>query len=155
MIQRTLVVLKPDTVQRKVVWEIISRFERLGYDIIAAKMLNASEDLLYKHYEGIGALLTRKGQKVFDLTSSMMRGWPVLAMVLEWIEAIDVVRKIVWPTEPKSAAPGTIRWDYATMSYGYADANWLGVVNLVHASANEEEASKEIPLWFSSEEFVK
>ncbi|MDD2487075.1 MAG: nucleoside-diphosphate kinase [Candidatus Gracilibacteria bacterium] len=155
MIQRTLVVLKPDTIQRKVAGEIISRFERLGYTIIAAKMMNASEELLFKHYEGIGALLTRKGQKVFDLTSSMMRGGPVFAMVLEGIEAIDVVRKVVGPTEPKSAAPGTIRGDYATMSYGYADANALGVVNLVHASATVEEAEQEIPLWFNESEFVK
>ena len=155
MIQRTLVVLKPDTIQRKVAGEIISRFERLGYEIIAAKMVNATEDLLYKHYEWIGALLTRKWQKVFDLTSSMMRGWPVFAMVLEWIEAIDVVRKIVWPTEPKSAAPWTIRWDYATMSYWYADATWLWVVNLVHASATIEEAAQEIPLWFNESEFIK
>lgn len=155
MLQRTLVVLKPDTIQRKVAWEIISRFERLWYEIVAAKMVNATEDLLLKHYEWIGKLLTRKWQGIFDMTSNMMRWGPVFAMVLEWIEAIDVVRKVVWPTEPKGAAPGTIRWDYATMSYGYADANKLWIVNLVHASATIEEADQEIPLWFSEAEFIK
>ena len=73
-------------------------------------------------------------------------------MCLEGIEAIPLVRKIVGPTEPKSADMGTIRGDFAHMSYGYSDAKKMGVPNLVHASATPEEAKKELALWFEEDE---
>jgi nucleoside-diphosphate kinase len=72
--------------------------------------------------------------------------------LLEWCDSIEVVRKIVWPTEPKSAPPWTIRWDYAHLSFKYADETWIILENLVHASANKEEAAQEIALWFKEEE---
>ena len=81
----------------------------------------------------------------------MMTG-PVIAMVLEGIEAIPLVRKIVGPTEPKAAEMGTIRGDYSHMSFGYSDAKGKGVPNLVHASSNRSEAQREIDLWFNANE---
>ncbi len=83
----------------------------------------------------------------------MMNG-PVVAMVWEGIEAIEVVRKLVGSTEPKSALPGTIRGDYAHVSYGYADANKGWITNLIHASATPEEAQQEIELWFDKSEII-
>ena len=73
---------------------------------------------------------------------------PVIAIVLEGVEIIEYVRKIVGTTEPKAAAPGTIRGDYAHMSFGYADKENISVPNLIHASGNEEEAEAEIKHWF-------
>ena len=73
-------------------------------------------------------------------------------MVWEGVEAVEYVRKMVGSTEPKSAAPGTIRGDYAHMSFAYADTADIGVPNLVHASGNLEEANAEIPHWFKPEE---
>jgi nucleoside-diphosphate kinase len=133
--------------------EIISRFERAGLHLVGMKMVQASEDLLIGHYEGIGKLGTRRGQPIMDMVVSMMQTTPVLAMVWEGVEAVAFVRKIVGSTEPKSAAPGTIRGDFAHMSYGYLDANpGTDLFNLVHASADLEEALQEVPHWFNENE---
>lgn len=151
-VQRTLVVLKPDSVGRSVIWEIISRFERAWLHIVGMKMLRPDRDFLFHHYETIGTMITRHGEKIFEDTVATMMKTPVVAIVLEWVEVVEYVRKIVWSTEPKSAAPGTIRGDYAHISYGYADAAGIGIPNLVHASWNAEEAEKEIKHRFPSEE---
>ncbi|EKD25643.1 MAG: hypothetical protein ACD_80C00009G0003 [uncultured bacterium (gcode 4)] len=151
-VQRTLVVLKPDTVGRSVVGEIISRFERAGLHIVGMKMVRPDREFLHHHYETIGKVLSRHGQKIFDITIKMMNTWPMVAIVLEWVEVVDYVRKIVGSTEPKSAAPGTIRGDYAHMSYGYADKVEIGIPNLVHASGNAEEAEVEIKHRFTAQE---
>ena len=152
-IQQTLVVLKPDSVGRSIMGEIISRFERAWLHIVAMKMVLPSEEFLHGHYEGIGKLGTRKGEKILNSVLQMMRQMPVLAMVVEGVEVVDYVRKIVGPTEPKGAAPGTIRGDFAHISYGYVDANESAdLFNLIHASADAEDAALEIPHWFSKEE---
>lgn len=151
-VQRTLVVLKPDTVGRSISGEIISRFERAGLYIAGIKMVKPDKEFLYHHYETIGQMISRRGQKPFDMVLSMMTKLPVIAMVLEGVGAVEYVRKLVGTTEPKSAAPGTIRGDYAHMSFDYADAANVGVPNLVHASGNEEEAEKEIKHRFSENE---
>lgn len=151
-LERTLVVLKPDSVGRSIIGEVISRFERAWLHIIGMKMLMPDQEFLHQHYEGIGKVLSRHGQKIFDITLEMMKKAPVVAIVLEWVEVVEYVRKIVWSTEPKSAAPGTIRGDYAHMSYGYADEVEMGIPNLVHASGNAEEAIEEIKHWFSEQE---
>lgn len=151
-LERTLVVLKPDSVGRSIVWKVISRFERAWLHIVAMKMVQPNQEFLHHHYENIGKVLTRHGQKIFDITLAMMKKGPVVALVLEWVESVEYVRKIVGSTEPKSAAPGTIRGDYAHMSYGYADEVEIGIPNLVHASGNVEEAQEEIKHWFSEQE---
>ena len=118
--EKTLIVFKPDAVQRGIIGEIMTRFERAGFKIIAAKMLQPSREHYHQHYEGIGTLKTRKGEEIFEGQLATMADGPVIAMVLEGVDAIDTVRKMVGSTEPKSALPGTIRGDYAHVSYGAA-----------------------------------
>ena len=150
--QKTLVLFKPDTVQRGLVGEILTRFERVGLKIVATKMIFPDRDHYYKHYEDIGQMVTRRGQQAFDVTLTMMQTGPVVAMVFEGVEAVSLVRKMVGGTEPKTALPGTIRGDFSHMSYEYADSNKKGIPNLIHASGDPEEAQAEILHWFSAPE---
>lgn len=150
--ERTLIVFKPDAVMRGIVGEILTRFERTGLKIVGAKMLRPDYQHFFQHYEGIGTLKTRKGEEIFETQMREMQQGPVIAMVLEGIEAVELVRKMVGPTEPKSAQPGTIRGDYAHMTYGHSSAAKRGVPNVLHASADAAEASKEIAHWFSEDE---
>lgn len=150
--EKTLVVLKPDAIQRGIAGEILSRFEKVGLKIVGAKMLQPSYDHYFHHYENIGKMISRRGQKAFDVTLSMMNAGPVIALILEGVEAVALVRKMVGATEPKSANPGTIRGDYSHMSFGHADANDVGIPNLVHASGDPEEAKAEIAHWFAESE---
>jgi len=151
-VERTLIILKPDALQRGIAGEIITRFERVGLKMVATKMLAPGYDHYFHHYETIGQMVSRRGQKAFDVTLDLMQAGPVLAVVLEGVEAVSQVRKMVGTTEPKSAAPGTIRGDFAHVSFGYADAVEQGIANLIHASGDPEEAGKEIKHWFSDDE---
>lgn len=152
-LEQTLVVLKPDAMGRTIIGEIITRFERVGLTLVGMKLVHADEQLLHDHYEGIGTLGTRRGKEVLDLVVKMMSQAPVLAMVWEGVEAVELVRKLVGSTEPKSAAPGTIRGDYAHMSFNYLDANpGTDLYNIIHASADLGEAKQEIALWFKDGE---
>jgi nucleoside-diphosphate kinase len=151
-IEKTLVVFKPDAVQRGIVGEILTRFERVGLKIVATKMIEPTKEHYHKHYEEIGKMITRRGQATFDITLDMMIQGPVIAMVLEGVEAVGLVRKLVGTTEPKSALPGTIRGDYSHMSFGYADEAGKGIPNLIHASGDPGEAEQEISHWFADEE---
>lgn len=151
-LEQTLVLFKPDALQRGLVGEILTRFERVGLRIVATKMLAPDNDHYYKHYEEIGTLKTRAGDKIFDITLQMMSAGPVIAMVFEGVEAVALVRKMVGATEPKSSAPGTIRGDFSHMSYGYADGAEKGIPNLLHASGDVSEAEKEIAHWFTDDE---
>lgn len=150
--ERTLIILKPDTVQRGFVGEIITRFERAGLKIIGCKMISPSQAQYHHHYETISKMISRRGQAAFDVTLQMMLQGPVIAIVLEGIEAVSLVRKMVGATEPKEAAPGTIRGDYAHVSFGHANANEMGIANIIHASGDLEEAKLEIKHWFSGSE---
>lgn len=151
-IERSLIVFKPDSVQRGIVGEILSRFEKTGLKIVGAKMLQPSYDHFYHHYENIGKMISRRGQKAFDVTLAMMNEGPVIAFVLEGVEAVSLVRKMVGATEPKAALPGTIRGDYSHMSFGHADASDTGIPNIIHASGDPDEATLEIAYWFSETE---
>ena len=150
--ERTLIIFKPDAVQRGIIGEIFARFEKAGLKLVGAKMIKPTYDQFYYHYENIGKVVSRRGKEVFDMTLSMMENGPVLAMVLEGVEAASLVRKMVGATEPKSALPGTIRGDYSHMSYAHADANKVGIPNLIHASGDAAEAKEEIAHWFSEAE---
>jgi len=152
--QRTLIIFKPDAVQRGLVGEILSRFERVGLKIVGAKMLQPAYQHYFEHYEGIGTLKTRKGDKIFEDTLASMQEGPVIAMVLEGVEAVETVRKMVGATEPKSAVPGTIRGDYAHASFGQAATIDRGVANIIHASADADEAAKEVAHWFKADELL-
>lgn len=150
--ERTLIVLKPDAVQRGIVGEVISRFEKVGLKIIAMKMLSPSQEHYHHHYETIGKMISRRGEEAFNVTLEFMQQGPVIAVVLEGIDAAELVRKMVGATEPKSALPGTIRGDYAHMSYGHGDKEKIGIPNIIHASGDAEEAKLEIAHWFTDDE---
>ena len=152
LIQRTLILFKPDAVQRGIVGEILTRFERVGLKIVGTKMIFPNKEHYHKHYEGIGKMVTRRGEKAFDMALEFMTQGPVIAMVFEGVEAVELVRKLVGGTEPRSALPGTIRGDYSHMSFGYADERNVGIPNLIHASGSIEEAKQEIEHWFSNYE---
>lgn len=150
--ERTLIIFKPDAVQRGIIGEIITRFERVGLKIVAAKMLQPDYQHYFDHYEGIGSLKSRRGEDVLESQLKTMLEGPVIAMVLEGINAIEQVRKMVGDTQPKTALPGTIRGDYAHATYDAAAEVGLGVSNVIHASADKQEAEKEINHWFSDSE---
>jgi nucleoside-diphosphate kinase len=151
-VERTLVLFKPDAVQRGIVGDILTRFERVGLKIVGTKMFSPDREHYYKHYESIGKMVTRRGEKAFNVTLDFMTQGPVIAMVFEGVEAVSLVRKLVGGTEPKSADPGTIRGDFSHMSFEYADSTNKGVPNLIHASGDPEEAEQEISHWFSDAE---
>jgi nucleoside-diphosphate kinase len=151
-VERTLILLKPDAVKRGIVGEIIMRFERVGLKIVGTKMLQPDSDHYYHHYETIGKMVTRRGKDIFDVTVEMMNEGPVIAVVLEGIEAVSVVRKMVGGTEPKEAQPGTIRGDYSHISFAHANSEGIATPNIIHASGDPDEAKEEIAHWFSESE---
>lgn len=150
--ERTLVVLKPDTVQRGIVGEIITRFERAGLKIVAMKMVAPDEEHYHQHYEGISKLISRWGEEIYRITLAQMSDGPVVAMVLEGVEAVEHVRKMVGTTDPKDSAPGTIRGDYTHITRAYTNPRGGTLPNILHASGNLEEAVQEIKLWFDDSE---
>lgn len=150
--ERTLILLKPDALQRGLAGEIIQRFEKVGLKMVATKMLAPDEAHFHEHYEGISKMISRRGQDAFDVTVAVMQNGPVIAVVLEGVEAVTQVRKMVGETEPKSAAPGTIRGDYSHISFSYATEHSKGVNNLIHASGDAKEAKAEISHWFTDDE---
>ena len=112
----------------------------------------ASQDHYYQHYEDIGKMVTRRGKDIFEATLAMMQEGPVIALVLEGIDAVPAVRKMVGATEPKEAQPGTIRGDYAHISFNYANNEKIATPNIIHASGDSAEAKQEIAHWFSESE---
>jgi len=148
-IERTLVLLKPDAVTRGLVGRVLARFEDALLKIVASKMVWMDSDLNRQHYFD---LEDRFGPEVYNAVAAFMQTGPVFAFVLEGVEAVAIVRKLVGATYPDQAAPGTIRGDYAHMSRGYANTNGLPVANLVHASANHDDAKREIDVWFTADE---
>ncbi len=150
--ERTLIIFKPDAVMRGIVGDIVSRFERAGLKIVGTKMLKPNYQHYAHHYETIGTLKTRKGEEIFESQLAIMQEGPVIAMVLEGVEAVEFVRKMVGATEPKSAQPGTIRGDYAHVTFQQAGLAGKAIANLVHASADAHEAELEITHWFKPDE---
>lgn len=151
-IERTLVLLKPDALERGIVGEVITRFERVGAKMVGLKMLMSEKDTAARHYTE--DLAIRRGEAVRNMMIELITSGPMVAIVLEGIEIVEVVRKMIGATEPKSAAPGTIRGDYAHVSYKHADTHGIGIFNLIHASGSVEEAPIEIDVWFRPEELV-
>ena len=134
--QRTFVMVKPDGVQRGFIGETISRFEKKGLKIVAMKMVSVDRDLAEKHY-GI-----HKGKPFFKPTVKYIMSSPVVAMVLEGFNAVDLVRNMMGKTNPQDAHMGTIRGDYG---------QFIGR-NIVHGSDGPDTAEFEINLWFKPEE---
>ena len=151
-IEQTLVIFKPDAVQRGIVGEILARFERVGLKVVGMKMITPTREQFFEHYETIGKVKTRMGEDTLNVVLDFMSEGPVIAAVFEGVEAISVARKLIGSTEPKSAAIGTIRGDYCHISYGHADSEKKAIPNLIHASEGAEDAEKEIDHWFSDSE---
>jgi nucleoside-diphosphate kinase len=148
-VERTLVLLKPDTLARGLAGRLIQRFEDAGFKIIGVKMRWMDAEFTRKHYFD---LEERFGKSVYDATAAYMQQGPVIALVLEGVEAVANVRRMIGVTYPNQAAPGTIRGDYAHTSKAYTEAQHKGIANLVHASGNTEEAKYELDLWFGADE---
>lgn len=175
--ERTLVVIKPDGVQRTLVGEIIKRYEQLGLKLTAMKMMVATPAHIEKHYtldpnwkrivgekaiesyqkKGIkppSADPITVGNKVVAGLKKYMTSGPVIAMVWQGAHAVKIVRKMTGGTEPLSSDVGTIRGDFVLDSYQMADTDARAVRNLIHASGSPEEAENEIKHWFGKEEVV-
>ncbi len=136
--QRTLILVKPDGVQRRLVGEIVGRFERKGLRLVALKLIHAGRDLAERHYA------VHKGKPFYDSLVQFITGGPTVAMVWEGREAVAVARTLMGPTDGTKAPPATIRGDFALSIQN----------NLVHGSDSPENAAAEIALWFRPEELV-
>lgn len=149
--ERTLVLIKPDGVQRGLIGRILQRFEDAGLKIAGLKMVWVDEKFASDHYFDVAE---RRGQKVFKANVDFMIEGPVLALALDGVEAIATVRKMVGDTEPKSALPGTIRGDFSHQSYEWTNqtASTKAIRNLIHASSSSDDAKKELALWFKGSE---
>ena len=171
MIEKSLVLIKPDGVERALIGEVIKRYEQNGLRIIGMKMINADKKTVSKHYSSEENYLISLGQKSVDagdkidnlrdqgmmivngLRDYIIKG-PIVAMVIEGENAISKVREIHGHTNPKKASQGTIRGDFGDDDLLIANVEKRPVRNIVHASGNLEEAEKEIYLWFSEEELL-
>lgn len=180
-IERTLVILKPDAVQRGLVGEIISRFEKVGLKIVAMKMIKATPEQIEKFYpsseewyRSAGSKLLKAyqelgidprskigtddpvlvGKKIKESLVKYMTSGPIVILVLKGNRAVEVVRKLVGPTSPHIAPPGTIRGDYSCDSPDLAAEEDRVVYNLVHASDSVAEAEREIRFWFREDEIL-
>ncbi len=173
--ERTLVIIKPDAIQRQIVGEIITRFERAGLKLVGMKMLQATYEMAKKHYPDdlipIVGEKTKKdwdsygveydesieeiGAMIVEATRKFLIQTPVVAMVLEGGHAVEIVRKMVGSTGPKDSLPGTIRGDYAHLSLGRASIMKKGAANIIHASGNPKEAKEEIDHWFKKSELFE
>ncbi len=145
-IEKTFIMIKPDGVQRGIVGEILTRFEKAGLKIVGMKFIHVDRDFSKKHYS------EHLEKEFYAGLEDLLVSGPVLALVLEGAKAIEIVRKMVGSTEPAGAMPGTIRGDYAHMNYARADKKGIALPNLIHASDSKENAQIEIGLWFSQNE---
>jgi nucleoside-diphosphate kinase len=175
--ERTLVIIKPDGVQRSLIGEITKRFERVGLKLAGLKMAVPQPDLVEDHYlldpnwkriVGEKAIESYEadgetppsddpeelGEKVLTGLKSYMSSGPVVVMVWKGAHAVKLVRKLVGSTEPLSSDVGTIRGDFVLDSYKMSDTDGRSVRNLIHASGSVEEAEQEINLWLSEDEII-
>ncbi len=174
--EKVLVVMKPDGIERGLTGAVLARFETAGLKLVAIKMLKAKKELVEKHYTNDEEWLLSvgkkareaalaKGEKVAEtdkeigtrVRNALIRELtrvPVVAFVLEGNAACDVARKIGGSTEPRKADPGSIRGMYSNDSYSLADIKKRSVRNICHISENAEIAEKEIKVWFSDSEMV-
>ena len=146
MIERSLVIIKPDGVERALVGDILKRFENAGLKIVGIKMMWIDRKFAEQHYRA------HKSKPFFKELVEFITEGPVVAFVLEGVHAVENARRLVGATSPHEAAPGTIRGDFAHLSMAYASKKGLGGKNVVHASGSKKEADEEIRLWFTKQE---
>ena len=173
--ERTLVIIKPDGIQRGLIAEVIKRYEQIGLKLVGIKMMVPTAELIEKHYTldpewrvktGLKTIkgYTDKGLKppitdplkvtellLKKLVQYMTKG-PVIAMVWQGAHAVEIVRKLTGGTEPLTSDVGTIRGDFVLDSYRMSDDDARSIRNLIHASGSVKEASDEIAHWFKKEE---
>ncbi len=173
--EQTLVLLKPDAVQRGLIGEIIGRFEKVGLKLVALKLVRASHEEVDRHYalteEWMLGVYTKAktkydargeafpfadhvayGSEIKRGLVEFLKSAPIVAMVLEGEQAVPLVRKLVGATEPASSAPGTIRGDLSLDTYALSNGQSRPIRNLIHASGTVDEAKHEIPVWFTDKE---
>ena len=176
--ERTLIVIKPDGIQRSLVGEIILRYERIGLKLMALKMLILSPEFIEQHYTLDPTWLKKTGEKTIagyeakglkppsknpeEISAKILEGLkkyvaagPVIAMVWQGAHAVQIARKVTGGTEPLVSDVGTIRGDFVLDSYQMADTDGRAVRNLIHASGSPAEADKEIAHWFTKEELMR
>ncbi|MDP2837676.1 MAG: nucleoside-diphosphate kinase [Candidatus Moranbacteria bacterium] len=174
--ERTLVMVKPDGVQRSLVGEILSRIERTGLKFVAVKFLLPKADQCWTHYNKDEEWFLKKGARIVedrtthglpiekealeygkDIIQSnvdFFTSGPVLAMVIEGNQSVAIVKKLVGGTEPTTSDVGTIRGDFTVDSYALSSLDNRAVRNLIHCSDSSEEAEREIPIWFVPADIV-
>ncbi len=176
--ERTLIIIKPDGVQRSLIGEIIRRFERVGLKLCAIKMVTPDEKFVEAHYtldpdwrRITGEKRIQKArergeeppsQDPYEITAVILENLkkyltagPVIAMAWQGAHAVELIRKLVGSTEPRSSDVGTIRGDYVLDSYNMADDDGRAIRNLIHASGSVKEAEAELKHWFLPEEIHK
>lgn len=174
--ERTFVILKPDAVQRGLMGEIIKRFESVGLKMIALKMVMATEEQCWEHYnkdevwflkkganimknrEDLGMPIEKEaleyGKDIIRALAKFMTAGPIVPMIFEGNQAMGIVKKIVGGTEPLTSEVGTIRGDYTLDSYELSSYDDRAVRNLIHCSDMTEEAEREIKIWFDESEII-
>lgn len=176
--ERTLVLVKPDGVQRGLTGEVIRRFERVGLKLVGLKFIVPTTEMVQKHYtndpmwfEKAGAKSIKSfiekgmeppftdpiemGHAILSKLVGFMTSGPVVAMIWQGAHAVKIVRKLTGGTEPLTSDVGTIRGDFVLDSYEMAEAQGRAVRNVIHASGNVDEAQAEISQWFNSNEIIE
>jgi nucleoside-diphosphate kinase len=175
--QRSLVLLKPDAIQRSLIGEVIGRIERTGLKIVAMKMIIATRDQVFDHYHKDEAWFLKKGTKIvedrkannlpiekdavaygrgiIEQNVDFMTSGPIVALIAQGNEAPTVIKKITGSTEPSTSDVGTIRGDFTVDSYEHAGVSGRAVRNILHCSENVEDAEREIKVWFADAEILK
>lgn len=177
-LERTLVIIKPDGIQRSLIGEVVQRYERIGLKLVGIKMIVPTKDLIEKHYTLDPEWRVKTGMKTIkgykdknlippsnnplEITEKILRNLvnymttgPVIAMVWQGAHAVQIVRKITGGTEPLTSDVGTIRGDFVLDSYSMSDNDGRSVRNIVHASGSVKEAEDEIAHWFKKDEIFK
>jgi len=176
--EKTLILIKPDGVQRRLIGDVITRFERVGLKLVAMKLLFATEEQADSHYPSTNEWFVNVGKKFFkeelangedvpeekfieaarkvkDGLIKFITAGPIVAMVWQGNQAVKVGRKLIGGTEPTTSDVGTIRGDYTIDSYALANGDERAVRNLVHGSESPEEAERELQVWFNQEELLE
>lgn len=174
--ERTFVILKPDTIQRSLIGEVIGRIERVGLKLVAVKLVVATEEQCWEHYQKNDEWYLKKGERVIedrkahnlpiekeaieygkDIIRTIVdyiTSGPVLTMVVEGLGAIAITAKLVGSTEPRTSDVGTIRGDFTVDTYSLSALDNRAVRNLVHCSDSPEEAARETAIWFDEKELI-
>lgn len=174
--ERTLVILKPDAIQRSLVGEVIRRIERTGLKLVAVKFILPKEEQCWEHYQKKDEWYLKKGERVIedrkehnlpiekeameygkDIIRTIveyMTSGPVLGLVVEGLGSTGIVTKLVGSTEPQTSDVGTIRGDFTIDSYSLSALDNRAVRNLIHCSDSPTEAEREIAIWFKPEEII-